>query len=80
MKHPEYLLNVKTLFSHLMDTMEKLDRDEIDVAKANTVSKLHNTAQGWLNYELKRTIVSTSPEAKEQMRNIELKNFDSLPQ
>ncbi len=80
MEHPKYLLNAKSLFAQLMNTMEKLDRDEIDVAKAITVSKLHNTAQGWLNYELKRTIVSTSPEAKEQMRNIELKNFDSLPQ
>ena len=80
MKHPEYLLNAKSLFAHLMDTMEKLDNDEIDISKAVSISKLHNTAQGWLNYELKRTVVCTNSEAKEGMRNIELKNFDSLPQ
>ncbi len=80
MKHPEYLLNAKSLFAHLMSTMEKLDRNEIDVAQASAVSKLHNTAQGWLNYELKRSVVSAVPEAKQHMRNLELKNFDSLPE
>lgn len=80
MEHPKYLFNTKSLFAHLMNTIEKLDRNEIDVATASAVSKLHNSAQGWLNYELKKSIISATPEAKEHMRNIELKNFDSLPQ
>ena len=80
MEHPKYLLNSKSLFSHLLNTMEKLDRGEIDVAQASAVSKLHNTAQGWINLELKRATVSSLPEAREHMRNLELKNFDSLPE
>lgn len=80
MEHPKYLLNTKTLFVHLLNTMEKLDRGEIDVAQASAVSKLHNTAQGWINLELKRSVVASSPGVREHMRNLELKNFDSLPE
>ena len=80
MEHPKYLLNTKSLFAHLMNTMEKLDSNEIDIAQASAISKLHNTAQGWLNLEMKRAIISSCPEVKERMRNVELKNFDSLPE
>ena len=80
MEHPKYLLNTKSLFAHLMNTLEKLDSHDIDVAQASAISKVHNSAQGYLNYELKRTIVSANPEAREHMRNVELKNFDSLPE
>ena len=76
MKHPDYLLNVKSLFAHLMNTIERLDSNDIDVTQAGAVAKLHNSAQGYLNYELKRA--SADEKAGEKMRNIELKNFDSL--
>ena len=79
MEHPRYLFNTKSLFSQLLNTLEKLDSHDIDVAHATAVSKLHNSAQGWLNYELKKAVCSSNAEVKDHMRNVELKNFDSLP-
>jgi len=80
MEHPKYLLNNKSLFAHLLNTIEKLDSGEIDVATASAQAKLHNCAISHMTLELKRSIMLTSHEAREQYRNIELKNFDSLPQ
>ena len=44
-------VNVKSMFSLLCIYMEKLDNDEIDVAKATAMSKLIAQANNLLNYE-----------------------------
>jgi hypothetical protein len=58
--------------------MEKLDNDEIDVSKASAMSKLVGQANNLLNYELKRAVVLSNPVYKDEHRNLEAKNFDSL--
>jgi len=73
-------VNTKSMFSVLCDYMEKLDRDEIDVAKASAMSKLMGQANNLLNYELKRAALMTNASFKEEHRHLEVKNFDSLPQ
>lgn len=75
-------VNVKSLFAHLCVQMDKLDRDEIDASKASAQAKLVAQACNLLNYELKRAVIinsfSENPNAKEQVRQIEMKNFDAL--
>ena len=74
-------VNVKSLFAHLCMTMDKLDRGEVDSATAIAQSKLVGQCNNLLNYELKRAIVINqfvSDNAKEVVRNIETKNFDTL--
>ena len=73
-------VNTKSLFHLLCDTLEKLDKDEIDVNKANATSKLVGQCNNLLNYELKRAMVMSNPEFKQEHRHLESKNFDSLPQ
>lgn len=73
-------VNTKSMFSLLCDYMDKLDNDEIDVAKASAMSKLMGQANNFLNYELKRAALMTNPSFKEEHRHVEAKNFDSLPQ
>ena len=73
-------VNTKSMFSMLCMYMEKLDSDEIDVFKANAMSKLVGQANNLLNYELKRSLLMTNGDFKEEHRSLELKNFDSLPQ
>ncbi len=73
-------VNTKSMFSVLCDYMEKLDNDEIDVAKASAMSKLMGQANNLLNYELKRAALMTNVNFKEEHRHLEAKNFDSLPQ
>jgi hypothetical protein len=58
--------------------MDKLDKDEVDVSKAIALSKLIGQANNLLNYELKRAALMTNPQFKEEHRNIERKDFDSL--
>jgi len=60
--------------------MEKLDKNEIDVAQASAVSKLIGQANNLLNYELKRAALMTNNEFKKEHRSLELKSFDSLPE
>ena len=48
--------DIKDMIAHLMITIEKLDSGQITVQEAMVVSKLHNTAQGWLNYDLKNNV------------------------
>jgi len=50
-------VNSKSLFHTLCETLEKLDRDEIDVSKASATAKLVGQANNLLNYELKRAMV-----------------------
>jgi hypothetical protein len=71
-------LNTKSMFALLCDYMEKLDNDEIDVSKASAMSKLIGQANNLLNYELKRAVLITNPEFRENHRILEQKNFDSL--
>lgn len=73
-------VNTKSLFHVLCDCLEKLDKDEIDVQKANSMSKLVGQCNNLLNYELKRAMVMSNPDFKTEHRNLESKNFDSLPQ
>ena len=72
--------NTKSMFSLLLIYMEKLDKYEIDVAQAHAMSKLVGQANNLLNYELKRSVLMTNPDVKREHRNLELKNFDSLPE
>jgi len=73
-------VNTKSMFSTLCDYMEKLDRNEIDVAQASAMSKLIGQANNLLIYELKRSVLMANPEFKNNHRNLEIKNFDSLPE
>ena len=73
-------VNTKSMFSLLCASMEKLENDEIDVAKASAMSKLIGQANNLLTYELKRAALMTNERFKEEHRGLELKNFDSLPQ
>lgn len=74
-------VNVKSLFHHLCNQMEKLDNGEIDVAQASAQAKLVSQCTNLLNYELKRAAIINQLEsinAKDSIRQIESKNFDSL--
>lgn len=74
-------VNTKSLFAHLCIQMDKLDRNEIDASTASAQAKLVGQANNLLNYELKRAVVINAVEsngAKEKLREIESKNFDSL--
>lgn len=73
-------VNTKSLFHTLCNTLDKLDRYEIDVAQANAVSKVVGQCANLLNYELKRAALMTNDEFKKEHRNLESKNFDSLPE
>ena len=71
-------VNTKSMFSMLCTYMEKLDSGEIDVSQASAMSKLIGQANNLLNYELKRAVLMTNKEFKEEHRSLELKTFDSL--
>jgi len=73
-------VNTKSMFHLLCTYMDKLDRNEIDVAQASAMSKLIGQANNLLTYELKRAALMTNREFKEEHRHLESKNFDSLPQ
>lgn len=73
-------VNTKSMFSMLCTYMDKLDKNEIDVAQASAMSKLIGQANNLLNYELKRAILISNSNFKNEHRNLELKTFDSLPE
>lgn len=73
-------VNTKSMFSMLCMYMDKLDKNEIDVAQAAAMSKLIGQANNLLNYELKRAMLMTNENFKNEHRNLELKKFDSLPE
>jgi len=73
-------VNSKSLFHLLCLTLEKLDSDEIDVAKASAIAKLVGQAGNLLTYELKRAVIMSNEDYAKNHRQIELKEFDSLPQ
>lgn len=73
-------VNAKSLFSILCTTIDKLDRAEIDSTTAIAISKVVGQATNLLNYELKRAALMTNQEFKKHHRNLEIKNFDSLPE
>lgn len=72
--------NTKSMFSMLCMYMDKLDKNEIDIAQAHAMSKLIGQANNLLNYELKRAALMCNDSFKENHRNLEMKNFDSLPE
>jgi hypothetical protein len=73
-------VNTKSLFHTLCQTLERLDKGEIDINTANTVGKLVGQATNLMNYELKRAIVMSNEDFKKNHRNLESKVFDSLPE
>ena len=75
--HP---VNSKSMFSMLCICMERLESDEIDVQKASAMGKLIAQANNLLTYELKRAVLMSNPQFKAEHRNLEMKEFDSLPE
>jgi hypothetical protein len=73
-------VNSKSMFATLCAYMDKLDRNEIDVAQATAMSKLIGQANNLLVYELKRAALMCNQDFKKEHRSIELKTFDSLPE
>lgn len=73
-------VNAKSLFSILCATIDKVDNGEIDTNKAIAISKIAAQATNLLNYELKRAALMTNEQFKANHRNLEIKNFDSLPE
>ena len=73
-------VNSKSLFHLLCITLEKLDNAEIDVATASATAKLVAQCNNLLNYELKRAMVMSNEDFKNNHRNLEAKAFDSLPE
>jgi len=73
-------VNTKSLFHMLCNTLDKLDRYEIDVTQANAVSKVVGQCTNLLNYELKRASLMSDRDIKMEHRNLESKSFDSLPE
>jgi hypothetical protein len=73
-------VNTKSMFALLCNYMEALDNNDIDVAQASAMSKLIGQANNLLNYELKRAALMTNSDFKNEHRNLEQKNFDSLPE
>ena len=71
-------VNTKSMFSLLCTYMDKLDKNEIDVAQASAMSKLIGQANNLLVYELKRAALMCNSDFKREHRNLEMKNFDSL--
>ncbi len=73
-------VNTKSLFHALCSTLEKLDREEINVNQASATAKLVGQCTNLLNYELKRAALMTNDEFRHTHRNLESKSFDSLPE
>ena len=73
-------VNTKSLFRVLCKTLDQLDREEINVNQASAVSKVVGQCANLLNYELKRAALMTNDEFRSEHRNLESKNFDSLPE
>lgn len=73
-------VNTKSMFNLLCTYMDKLDKNEIDVAQATAMSKLIGQANNLLTYELKRAALLSNQDIKKEHRVLELKNFDSLPE
>ena len=71
MKKPKYLTTTTELFSQLMCTLEALDEGTIDASRAHAVSRIHNSAQGWMNYELKKATTLSDPAVEKKFTNIE---------
>lgn len=73
-------VNTKSMFSLLCVYMQKLDSNDIDINQAAAMSKLVGQASNLLNYELKRAALMTNPDFRDTHRNLESRNFDSLPE
>jgi hypothetical protein len=60
--------------------MEKLDSGEVTAIQATAMSKLVAQANNLLTYELKRAALMTNQDFRGMHRNLEIKNFDSIPE
>jgi len=60
--------------------MEKLEEGNVTVEECGAMSKLVGQANNLLNYELKRAALMMNTDFKQQHRNLEIKNFDTLPE
>lgn len=73
-------VNSKSLFATLCSTIDKLERKEIDLSEADRIIKACSVCNNYLMYELKRSIIMANPLTAQLHRNIEIKNFDSIPE
>lgn len=76
-------VNTKSFLAFIFNTMEKLDKGEIDTNTACAQAKLMSQANNVLDYEIKRTLVQIKHKEMGMMqdkqpilREIESKGFD----
>ncbi len=76
-------VNTKSFLAFIFNTMEKLDKGEIDTNVACAQAKLMSQANNVLDYEIKRTMVQIKlkemgmmPDRQPVIREIESKAFD----
>jgi len=76
-------VNTKSFLAFIFNTMEKLDKGEIDTNTACAQAKLMSQANNVLDYEIKRTLVQIKLKEMGMMqdkqpilREIESKGFD----
>jgi len=76
-------VNTKSFLAFIFNTMEKLDKGEIDTNTACAQAKLMSQANNVLDYEIKRTLVQIKlkemgmmQDKQPALREIESKGFD----
>lgn len=76
-------VNTKSFLAFIFNTMEKLDKGEIDTNTACAQAKLMSQANNVLDYEIKRTLVQIKlkemgmmQDKQPSLREIESKGFD----
>lgn len=76
-------VNTKSFLAFIFNTMEKLDKGEIDTNVACAQAKLMSQANNVLDYEIKRTMVQIKlkemgmlQDKQPVLREIESKGFD----
>lgn len=74
------VVNTKSMFAFLCATLEKIENEQISTDQVDSICKVTNQAGNYLDYELKRAHALSDKEVKDQHRNLELKNFDSIPE
>lgn len=72
--------NNKSIFATLCKTLQMLVNGEIKPEQANSIAKIASQTNNSLTYELKRAALMTNEDFREKHRNIEIKEFDQLPE
>ncbi|KKK49259.1 hypothetical protein LCGC14_3136860 [marine sediment metagenome] len=62
---------VKQLMSHICQTLDRLDKNEITTNEAAVIAKIHQQANHYLNYAIKRSLLDNNLEVKEQLQILE---------